>query len=308
MRVTVGWALAAGAAVLALASPAVAGSVTAAAASTPAGANASAAINDPAGTTNAAAAINAAAATNPAAATDPAAATPDPTAATKRQAATNPAAGHVVLVGIGGLRWSDVSPTVTPALWRLASEGAVGSLVVSGIHPRTCPADGWLTLNAAARAAVPHAATGPCPAPPAVTVQPSRGHPGAPSPARYPADAGPGQLQRPVPLQPAVGPARRRAGAAGPGRCATAVGPGAALALASPDGRVASYLPSVAALTSATLARCPLTVVDLGNLPAAPGPAGTSARAAAAGAADRQLGRIMAGLPAGRDAGGRGAG
>jgi hypothetical protein len=55
----------------------------------------------------------------------------------------------------------------------------------------------------------------------------------------------------------------------------------------------------VAALSVATLARCPLTVVDLGNLPAAPGPAGQSARAAAAGAADRQLGRIMAGLPAG---------
>ena len=88
-------------------------------------------------------------------------------------------------------------------------------------------------------------------------------------------------------------------GPPGLGRCATAVGPGAALALAGPDGRVASYLPSVAALTSAALARCPLTVVDLGNLPAAPGPAGTSARAAAAGAADRQLGRIMAGLPAG---------
>jgi hypothetical protein len=55
----------------------------------------------------------------------------------------------------------------------------------------------------------------------------------------------------------------------------------------------------VAALSVATLARCPLTVVDLGNLPAAPGPAGQSARAAAAGADDRQLGRIMAGLPAG---------
>jgi hypothetical protein len=96
------------------------------------------------------------------------------------------AASHVVLVGIGGLRWGDVSPTTTPALWRLAGRGSVGSLVVGGIHPRTCPADGWVTLNAAARAAVPHAAAGPCPAVPAVTVQPSRGRPGAPSPARIP--------------------------------------------------------------------------------------------------------------------------
>ena len=33
-----------------------------------------------------------------------------------------PATGHVVLVGIGGLRWSDVSPTRSPALWRLAGD------------------------------------------------------------------------------------------------------------------------------------------------------------------------------------------
>ena len=64
-------------------------------------------------------------------------------------------------------------------------------------------------------------------------------------------------------------------GPPGPGRCATAVGPGAALALAGPDGRVVSYLPSAAALTVATLARCPLTVVNLGNLPAAPGRPGS---------------------------------
>jgi hypothetical protein len=96
----------------------------------------------------------------------------------------------------------------------------------------------------------------------------------------------------------------RTSGARGPvarpgsGRCATAVGPGAALALASPAGRVGSYLPSPDQLTAATLARCPLTIIDLGSLPSAPGPAGESARAAAARAADRQLGRIMAALPA----------
>ena len=69
----------------------------------------------------------------------------------------------------------------------------------------------------------------------------------------------------------------RTSGAPGPvarpgsGRCATAVGPGAALALASPAGQVGSYLPSPAQLTAATLARCPLTVVDLGNLPVGAG-------------------------------------
>jgi hypothetical protein len=223
---------------------------------------------------------------------------------------------HVVLVGISGLRWSDVSPTATPALWRLAGRGSVGSLVVSGIHPRTCPADGWLTLNAAARAAVPHAATGPCPATPAVVAQSSRGHPGAPSPARIPRMPGlvgynaqfhynpQWGLLAAAPGGAGIPAVTGTSGAPGPvarpgsGRCATAVGPGAALALASPAGQVGSYLPSPDQLTAATLARCPLTIIDLGNLPSAPGPAGESARAAATRAADRQLGRIMAGLPA----------
>ncbi len=47
--------------------------------------------------------------------------------------------------------------------------------------------------------------------------------------------------------------------------CATAVGPGAALALASPTGAVGSYEPSAAGLSAAVLARCPLTVIDLGQ-------------------------------------------
>jgi hypothetical protein len=205
-----------------------------------------------------------------------------------------PATRHVVVVGIGGLRWSDVSPATAPALWHLAGEGSVGSLVVSGIHPRTCPADGWLTLNAAARAAVPHTAAGPCPAGPGVTVQPSR--PGAPSPARVPRMPGLATYNSQFHYNPQWG---LLATAPGPGRCATAAAPGAALALASPAGRVASYLPSPSALTAATLAQCPLTVVDLGDLPAAPGPAGAAARAVAVRAADRQLGRIIAELPAG---------
>ena len=263
MRVTVGGALAAGAAILALAAPAAASS---------SGVNRGATVN--------------AGASRPAGIS---------WTATVRA----PPVGHVIVVGIGGLRWSDVSPTVTPALWRLAGEGSVGSLVVSGIHPRTCPADGWLTLNAGARATVPHAATGPCPVAPTVTVQPSHGHPGAPLPARIPRMPGLVSYNAQFHYNPQWGLLAAAPGPPGPGRCATAVGPGAALALAGPDGRVASYLPSVAALSVATLARCPLTVVDLGNLPAAPGLAGQSARAAAAGAADRLLGRIMAGRPAG---------
>ena len=308
MRVTVGMALAAGAAILALAAPDAPVASSADATQVTGAAHADAGGAPPAASD----ATNASQATGPRASA--ASRATDASQATSPRA---PAASHVVLVGIGGLRWSDVSPTTTPALWRLAGQGSVGSLVVSGIHPRTCPADGWLTLNAAARAAVPHAAGGSCPAVPAVTVQPSRGPHGAPPPARVPAmpslvsynarfhydpqwgllAAAPGAAGIPgvASTSGAPGPVARP----GSGRCATAVGPGAALALASRAGQVSSYLPAPAQLTAATLARCPLTVVDLGNLPAAPGPAGESARAAAAGAADRRLARIIAGLPAG---------
>ena len=308
MRVTVGMALAAGAAILALAAPdvAVAGSADATQVTGAAHADVGGAPPAAGGAADASQATGLRApAGRPA------------VGASQATSPRVPAASHVVLVGIGGLRWSDVSPTTTPALWRLAGQGSVGSLVVSGIHPRTCPADGWLTLNAAARAAVPRAAAGPCPAVPAVTVQPSRGPHGAPSPARVPSmpslvgynarfhyDPQWGLLAA-APGAAAVPGVAGASGAPGPlarpgsDRCVTAVGPGAALALASPAGQVGSYLPSPAQLTAAVLARCPLTVVDLGNLPAAPGPAGESARASAAGAADRRLARIIAGLPAG---------
>ena len=50
------------------------------------------------------------------------------------------------------LQASDLSPAATPTLWRLAGQGSVGSLVDYAVLPLTCPADGWLTLNAGARA------------------------------------------------------------------------------------------------------------------------------------------------------------
>src|SRR5580692_9518221 len=80
-----------------------------------------------------------------------------PTAARAPQAAP---ARHVVIVGLSGLRWSDLSPTATPTLWRLADQGSVGSLVDFAVLPLTCPADGWLTLNSGARAESDHTDAG----------------------------------------------------------------------------------------------------------------------------------------------------
>ncbi|HEX5295186.1 MAG TPA: hypothetical protein VFX25_40470, partial [Streptosporangiaceae bacterium] len=86
--------------------------------------------------------------------------------ATPAQAAETPKAQHVVVVGLSGLRWSDVTEARTPTLWRLAGQGSVGNLVDYAVLPLTCPADGWLTLNAGARAQSDHtnAACGAFPA------------------------------------------------------------------------------------------------------------------------------------------------
>src|SRR6201999_3109418 len=149
--------------------------------------------------------------------------------------------------------WNDVTPATAPELWRLAGAGSVGSLVDYAQQPLACPADGWLTLNSAARAQGPR----PCPAAPAVTaVSGTAAGTGATVPS-MPAII---QDNRRFHESPAWGLLGRLAS------CATAVGPGAALALASPAGTVASYLPSAAELSPSVLARCPLTVIDLGQI------------------------------------------
>jgi hypothetical protein len=229
-----------------------------------------------------------------AATADAATAAPAGTAARTAAATTTAAttvAGHVVLVGIGGLRWTDVSAATTPQLWHLAGAGSVGSLVVHVNHSVTCPADGWLTLNAGTRASLPRPPSDTCEPMPAVVTS-GTAHPGVPSPARIPAMHSLTVYNQQFHYGPDWG---LLASAAGPGGCSTAIGPGAALALASPQGQVSGYLPSVTSATRATYARCPITAVDLGTLPSSAGPA----RTAAARADDRDLGQIARDLPPG---------
>ncbi len=191
------------------------------------------------------------------------------------QATAAAPARHVVIVGLSGLRWSDVSASVTPTLWRLAGEGSVGSLVDYAVLPLTCPADGWLTLNSGARAQSDHT-NAACGAFPAVVRDGAGAEvPGLPALAAY---------NRQFHNTPDWGLL------AGAPSCATAVGPGAALALADPAGHVASYLPSPSGLTAQVLARCPLTVVDLGNTI-------FTERAVELRSADAELARLVAELP-----------
>ncbi|HEY2522593.1 MAG TPA: hypothetical protein VGJ19_20955 [Streptosporangiaceae bacterium] len=205
-------------------------------------------------------------------------------------------AGPVVIVGISGLRWTDVSAVRTPALWRVTTNGSPGSLVDYALLPHTCPADAWLTMNGANRARLEHGEKSPCPALPAVTASPSAGGgAGLTSSARIAAMPGLVRFNQQFHTSPRWG---LLASAAGAGHCSAAVGPGAALALADRNGRVSEYraaLPGTAAADRQLLARCPLTVIDLGSLPAATG----RARTAAVERADAQLGAITAALPAG---------
>ena len=199
---------------------------------------------------------------------------------------------YVVIVGLSGLRWTDVSASATPALWRMARVGSPGSLVAFAVNPHTCPADAWLTLNGGDRAQAPHTGDGPCPALPAVTVQPGQ--------ARVPHPATVAAMPSLVSYSQRFGYSPRwglLASAAGSGHCATAVGPGAALALAGPAGHVGADLPAVSAVSRAVLARCPLTVVDLGSLPDGSGRG--AVRAAAVRRADTELAAIAADLPRG---------
>jgi hypothetical protein len=195
-------------------------------------------------------------------------------AAVPASAATQPgSASHVVIVGIPGLRWSDVSAQATPALYQLAGRGSVGTLVEYAGLPHSCPADGWLTLNSGARARANHTESGSCGQLPAVASMPAI--------VSY---------NKPFNYSPVWG-----ALAGGAPGSTLAVGPGAALALAQPSGSVGAYLPDAGTLTAADLARYRLTAVDLGALPAGP----AQARAAAVRAADAKLSDVLNELPAG---------
>ncbi|MEV7011622.1 hypothetical protein [Streptosporangium sp. NPDC051022] len=197
--------------------------------------------------------------------------------------------GRVVLIGVPGLRWSDLSAGETPNLWRLAGQSAVGSLSVRTVGRVTCPYDGWLTVSAGVRSAVGHG----CGLPP----EPVPEAAGAVVP-------GHGDLMR-VSGQKNAGALGEAAHAAG--ECTLAVGPGAALALADRSGRVDRYLPSPDRLTPDAFAACRMAAVDVddlirpyvtgGRLPEADESLDPQRRAAALRLADAKVGTALRALP-----------
>lgn len=192
---------------------------------------------------------------------------------------------YVVIVGVTGLRWDDVTPENTPHLWNLAQQGSIASLSVRSARSLTCSMDGWYSLSAGARAAGDdEPVEGICPPLTGEGVEPDPGGNGAHIATQ----------------ETAVNRNRSQNKGAEVGalaeavRCTVAVGPGAAYATARPTGRVDTYTPTLPAKADSAaklLASCALSIVDLGDLPE------TTARAAEAARMDSELARVLAARP-----------
>ncbi|MFI7537768.1 hypothetical protein [Streptosporangium sp. NPDC049376] len=196
---------------------------------------------------------------------------------------------RVVLIGIPGLLWSDLTPEGTPNLWALAGRSATGSLSVRTVGRVTCPYDGWLTVSAGIRSAVGYG----CGLPPEPTPE-GQGAviPGYDYLYRVAGQRGTGTL----------GDAVHAAGG-----CTLAVGPGAALALADRSGRVDRYAASPERLTPGAFDACRVAAVDVddlirpyvtgGRLPEAEDALTPERRAQALRLADAKTGAALNALP-----------
>ncbi|MDT4990549.1 MAG: hypothetical protein QOH97_441, partial [Actinoplanes sp.] len=196
--------------------------------------------------------------------------------------ATQVSADYVIVAGAGGLRWDDLDPRRTPALWAEASKGSAGWLSVKSAHRTTCPADGWLTLGAGNYAAWrTDRVIGSCPAVVPEITQPDGIGANVTQQRNVvrnnqddlPYGATPGALAESV-------------------RCTVAVGSGAAVAAARPFGRVDRYQASLPADPRKLLSSCVLSIVDLGTIDAT-----GAARQDQVAQADATLARIVAARP-----------
>ncbi|MET0434207.1 MAG: hypothetical protein ABW025_08565 [Cellulomonas sp.] len=181
-----------------------------------------------------------------------------------RAGATEPAEAAsrppVLLVGVTGLRWDDLSTVGTPALAELAAAGAVGSTVVRSVRSFTCPSPGWLAVGAGGRADDSRVADGSCRT---LTEPDAAGR--VPGWDDYVAATDASAYDSRLGL---LGDA-----VASSGLAATGIGPGAAVALAGADGRVVGEhvdrpegVDDLRDATAAALAGSSLVVVDAGSV------------------------------------------
>ncbi len=175
-----------------------------------------------------------------------------------RSAAAGEPSGAVVLIGTGGISWSDVDQETTPNLWLLLRDGSSAALSVRSVYSNTCPIDGWLGVSAGARAAAPR--TGPERNPA------NRPCPGAPVVANGSVLQWPGYLE--AAEQERFDSRLGLLGdtAAAGDLCVKAVQPFAAAGGARRDGRIEQYAPWSEQQMLEDLNGCPITLVDVGSL------------------------------------------
>ncbi|NED95328.1 hypothetical protein G1H11_08365 [Phytoactinopolyspora alkaliphila] len=170
----------------------------------------------------------------------------------------------VVLVGVAGLAWEDVTPEDMPTLHAMAGTDAAASLTVRTIRSRTCAVDGWLTVSSGRRSSdlIDSDQDGSADRYCRPSPIPEVGEDGV---ATVPGWSDYLDEQENHAYNATLGLLAERLGEVGV--CTTAVGPGAALALADPDGRVANYQPNPGEVDGDMISRCPVTVIDFGALP-----------------------------------------
>jgi len=215
-----------------------------------------------------------------------------PTASSKK------VGGSIVVIGTGGLSWSDVSPQTTPTLWSLLRDGATAALTVRSIHANTCPVDGWLTLSAGEQAGDSF----------------GEGDGIKPPCRALPAQMTPGKVPHWSEYRAAAGGSRFDASLgllgdqiASHSKCVQAVGPGAALGAARASGMVVRYQQYDESTLLSALATCPLTLIDVGPIrdPADVNPKDeirpTTTRAQQVAVVDARVAAVLKVAPAGAD-------
>ena len=168
----------------------------------------------------------------------------------------------VVIVGVPGLRWTDVTDEEMPYVSELADAAAIGQMSTRSARSRTCPADGWVQLGTGNRARAPMpdgAEPGSCPPIPGVDPNAEGGGQVERWGAIVTENEGlsfgavPGLLGQTISESP--GPSGDEAA------CSLASGPGSALAGANESGQLSHWIADPETLTSDLLLRCELTVV-----------------------------------------------
>jgi len=224
--------------------------------------------------------------------------------------------GPIVVIGSGGLSWSDVSPQSTPALWSMLRDGASATLSIHSVHANTCPVDGWLMLSAGEQAGDPGVAGSGAGSDSGSgsSVGTDRSQGAKPPCAALPERMSTGPVPHWDEYRTAAAATRFDASLgllgeeiAQHGGCVLAIGPGAALGAARANGTVDRYQGYDGSTLPTALSRCPATLVDVGSVrdPADTNPLDglrpTTSRARQVAAVDARVAAVLKGAPSGSD-------